>query len=318
MIQLKDKVILFVGPVFYNYHMAIISELEKQGAIVKFLPERDYGLTYSIFNNLSASLLLTYQKKYYKNLLKKIDFEHIDYFFVIRGCQMPIEFIRSLKEKYNEMTSIMYQWDSEKSNHYLHLKSQFNRIYSFDYKDSLKYDLEYLPLFYTEDIKTLQDDKPTIEYDFFTLCSYNRERYNILKELRIRLREYKLKFIIFIPKSTYYKEIIKGQKLSKDLLTFSPLNRPEYLRNLSASKVVIDISPSVQSGLPIRIIESLGAGKQIITTNKYVINEFEETHLTHILSDETNFKSILNLKNEKRLLDNYSLKIWLKKIFSMN
>lgn len=319
MTQLKGKIILFIGPVFYNYHLDIINELEKLGAIIKFIPERDYGLTYSLLNTFSTDLLISYQRRYYKNILKTIDFDHIDYLFVIRGCQMPIEFIISLKEKYNDLISIMYQWDSEESNHYIHLKYQFNKIFTFDINDSQKYHIDYLPLFYTEDIEKLQVDKPIIKYDFFTLCSYNRERYDQLYELSIRLREFKLKFLIFIPKTTYYKEILKGKKLSNNLLTFIPLNRAEYLRNLSASKAVIDISPSVQSGLPIRIIESLGAGKHIITTNKYVIKEFNDLQLTHVLSADTNFDLILiNDFHSNHVLKDYSIANWIRKVFTIN
>lgn len=317
--DLKNKTILLIAPVFYDYHEMIVTQLEDQGAIVKFLPERNYGYTYGIINNTSRILLLAYQKKYYMGIVKKIDLKKIDFLFVIRGCQMPIEFISSLKEKYPKMLSFMYQWDSEKSNHFLHLRSKFDRVFSFDLKDSLNYKLEYLPLFYNDDILRIAEQKNNILYDFFVLCSYSRERYKYLTELKKRLSEFRLNFIIFIPKSSYIKERLKGVKLSDDMLTFTPINRNTYLKNLSETKTVIDISPSIQSGLPIRIIETLGAGKQLITTNQYVINEFGKLNLVHLLSEKTNFKEISSMDYKTNELNkDYSLNKWLDKIFNNN
>ena len=107
-----------------------------------------------------------------------------------------------------------------------------------------------------------------------------------------------------------------GRKLSKKILIFNPLNRSQYLSKLEESKVVIDITHTIQSGLPIRIIESLAAGKTIISTNQLIVKEFNSLGNVFVLTDSTNFKNILyDSKSESQINENYSLDKWLDVMF---
>jgi hypothetical protein len=314
---LFGKKILFIAPVFYGYEKKIIDELVKIGGEVFFYSERQYNYGYRLFNNFSQILLNIYQKRYYLSILKKIvKIENIDILFVIRGCQMPREFLEKIEKRYPKIEMFMYQWDSEKLNKYIHLKDKFNKIYTFDFDDSRTYNIPYLPLFFTEDIELASKKPKTIQSDYFLLSSYSRERYEFLCKLIKQIDSVRFNHYLYIPYSTYVKEQIKGYRLNKKILKFEPMTREMYIQNLMETRVIIDISSSLQSGLPIRVIEALGAGKKILSTNINILREFGDIPSMKRIIDDFDFKKFANDE-----LDNYvnkckySLKEWINKIF---
>ena len=316
---LSGKKILFIAPVFYGYEDKIASEISYRGGDVLFFPERHYNWGYRIFNNFCKFFLNIYQKQHYNTILKKTENEKkIDLLFVIRGCQMPREFPDILKKRYPEIKTIMYQWDSEKSNQYIHLRDLFDEIYTFDFDDARTFHLQYLPLFYTKDIETVASRNIIDQYDYFFLSSYNWERYEYLRKLLIQLSNVRFYHYLHIPFSTYIKERLKGYKFDKDLLKFEPMSREQYIQKLMETRVIIDISPSIQSGLPMRIIEALGARKKIVTTNVNISKEFGDSRTMRLISDNFDFQKYANEKCDiyPDEIKKYSLDEWISTIFA--
>lgn len=316
MTALEGKKILFIAPLFFGYENKIIHALESRGGMVLFFPERKYNWIYSLFFKISWKFLLIYQKKYYSDILKKINNNTIDYLFVIRGCQLPEKFIDDLRLISPELKTIMYQWDSEKTNHYIHLRNKFDKLYTFDYEDSDAFKIPYLPLFYTNEIGAIRNEHKKCEFDFLYVGSYRRERYQFLLRLKKMLRKYRFHYYLFIPFRSYCMEYLKGYKIDRSLISFKPLQRAEYVNYLNSSEVVIDLTPSIQSGLPIRVIEALGAGKKVITTNKYACLEFAGSSMIKELDADDSFESCLqNSFCSISNISDYSIDSWIKKIF---
>lgn len=264
--------ILFIGPRFYNYHSLISQKLNKYGDVI-FFAEKIPNFIFSIFNTFFPSSIDFFQKIYFYYILFKLRHKkNITHLFVIRAYKMPKFFLLKLKSKYPTIRLIMYQWDSCKNNDYLELVPYFDETFTFDHLDSLNISrTKFLQLFYTDEIKFLRENfsQNNYKYDLLCVCSFSLDRYNLINEL-ITNQELSIKAIVYMPYSTYLKfRYLKGMKLNKELLTFKPIAKEVYLQLLKESNTIIDFSHNTQSGLSMRVIEGLGAGKKIITTNQH-------------------------------------------------
>ncbi|WP_214228853.1 hypothetical protein [Pedobacter sp. B4-66] len=265
--RLKGKRILFIGPVFHDYHQIIIGKLEEMGAEVSFFPERSYAVGFKLVNNFMPGYLGRYQEMHYK----KVDFSYeYDYLFVIRGFMMPAEFVSKFKELNPGAKLIMYQWDSQKANPFSHLLHLFNFTYSFDFEDCKCFSgLKYLPLFYSDDVADYVRNKKEAEFDFFFMGFFFPERYKALLKFRdfAKANNYKFKGFLYMPFTSYVKEILKGSKIDRSVVSLKPMKRNDYLTFLGNTKVMVDVSNPNQTGLAMRVIESLATNTKVLTNN---------------------------------------------------
>lgn len=269
--NLTDKRILFIGPVFHDYHTAIIEKLKNAGAEVEFFPERKYGITFKLTNNLFNSRLALHQERHYREILKATMDRKYDYLFVIRGFMLPQIFIDAFRKRNSGARTIMYQWDSNRTNPFVHLINSFDKVYSFDFEDCENHpQITYLPLFYTDDVKQVaEQQRKHEEFDFFFLGSYFPERYAATINFRRYAEEkgWMLKAFLYIPFTSYIKERLKGVKLDHSIVSFKHMPRQQYLEILSKSRVMVDVSNPRQTGLAMRIIEAFACGTKVLTNN---------------------------------------------------
>ena len=272
---MEKRKIVFIAPEFYDYHKIITAKLKELFGETFFFPERKTNWLYTILNNIHPKLINLYQKFHFSFIWKQLKKEeNITDLFVIRGYKMPVFFIKNLKKKYPNIRTIMYQWDSLRNNSYEYLIPYFDKSYTFDYKDfEQRNDLYFLQLFYTDDIKKIMESNISIQYDFFLFNSFTMERYEAIAKVLDFCKKNNLiiKQFCYIPYRTFLKyKYLKHIPLDKNLLSFLPMNREEYIDCLSKCDIVIDINHSTQTGLSMRIIETYGAGKRIATTNKSI------------------------------------------------
>jgi len=272
--MLKKKKILFIAPVFHDYHILIVEKLTQMGAEVTFYPERDYSIRFKIINNFFNHWLPFKQSKHYRKIVRQTASQEFDYLFVIRGYMITSEFVKQFKEYHPEAKTIMYQWDSDRTNPFSSIVPLFDKVQSFDYEDCSNLNITYLPLFYTEDVAIEASKKHDIKYDFFLMGTYMPERYKALVRFKEALNDsYSLKSFIYIPSSSLKKERLKGVKLDNSLISTRHMSRDEYLETLNQSRVIVDVSNPRQTGLAMRIIEALASRRKILTVNKAILQD---------------------------------------------
>lgn len=272
--NIEGKKILFIAPIFHDYHRLIVDKLEQMGAVVVLFAERDYSWRFKIVNNFFHRFLPAMQRAHYYKIATK-DF---DILFVIRGYMLPVEFIERFKIDNPKSKTVMYQWDSNQTNPFLQVAPFFDIVKSFDYQDCQDIDnVGYLPLFYTDDVAKAAANAPQEEpvYDFFFMGTYMPERYEGLLKFKKSIKDtgYRLKSYIYIPKTSLKKEQLKGIRLDMSFISTHQMPREEYLSLLNDSRVVVDVSNSRQTGLAMRIIEALASRRKILTVNKFIVNE---------------------------------------------
>ena len=315
--DLTRKKILFIGPVFHDYHSQIINKLEENGALITFIPERSYGLKFKIINNYFKPKLKLLQQDHYKKSFEALTDSKFDILLIIRGYMLDIEILEDFRKKNPMCKIIMYQWDSQKTNPFVHLTPFIDKIYSFDFKDceeNIK--LQYLPLFYTEDILVLKDKPTHLEYEFLFFGGYLPERYKAVLRFHQYAKDHHktIKNFLFLPFSSYVKSLLKGDKLNLSYISFKHMNRAMYLDLLSKSKVIVDVSNQNQTGLSMRIIEALACGKKVITNNIYLKKALLLKSERILLFDAANpdiSEDFLDLPFTSPLEGVYSLNEWI-------
>ncbi|MCD0473666.1 hypothetical protein LPB87_04575 [Flavobacterium sp. EDS] len=321
-LNLKEKKILFIAPIFYDYHKIIEKGMLDLGAEVYFYPERNYGLKFSIVNNFFKNSIEQFQAKHYLKIFNKTSYIDFDYLLVIKGFKMSIEFLDMFRESNPKATLIMCQWDSHINNPFSHLIKKFDLSFSFERKDIEVYKtLKYLPNFYLDDIFSpeVEEQKRIIKNDVFFVASYLPERYNIL----VNLNEYcenrglKLKGVLYISFKTYIKEFLTGNRMKLKYFIFSPLKRHEYLKLWAQSKAILDISSIKQTGLSQRCIETIEGGKKLITNNSQLEKEFFYSDEQILILNNENFDHIAQFLEKKDTLNKtkYTLLNWLSTVF---
>jgi hypothetical protein len=290
------KTILLFCPPFSNYHTAIYNKLIEKGYDVVF---EDSNLFISrinkfVSNNLKSALYSPYITKlkidWNNYLFEKYSRINFDYFLLIKGEELNVQFLEKLRLSHANSYFVNYQWDSKKSYNYDHLIDHFDKVYSFDRIDC-KNDsrLEYLPLFYVDDYQFIKN--PLIKNDLFfaganlvisSLHGKIGQDLNYLNRIRSKIdnsfysRRDDILFKIAQTNNIYKFDfiIVNGKRKYKNINGFSyipnRLEHNEIFSRLSQSRVVIDLNTPWQSGLTIRTIESLASGKRLITSNAFI------------------------------------------------
>ena len=322
-IDIKNKQILFIGPVFFDYTKLIIDDFEAKGAFVYFINEKRIGYWENILRRVSLRICKELTNKL---MIKKINEapDKVDIVFLIHGDLLNEFFMNFIKKKYKNSVFIMYQWDSVKNNkNTLFLSKYFDSIFSFDRTDCLDFGFNYLPNFYKKEKLENKTSKPNI--DLLFIGKGHTDRISFLDKVKKNLPYYiKTKFVIQIPWYRYYFEKFiykkRGSLLMKDF-TFNKISFNKVQQLTNQSKVILDIHNPWQNGLTQRPFDALGNGKALITTNASIMEEsFYDEEIIQVINRDMPainsdiFKIDINIPHG---FEEYSLENWSKKIFKL-
>ena len=328
--KINNKRILFISVATFNYEKEIAKELKKNGGIVDYYDERPSNSI--LVKGIIRIKRSAYQNKinsYYNNILNKIKNIQYDYLFVIKGEVVPSFFIDIFKTANPKCKLIFYTWDSFISNKNTDvILKYFDELFTFDSVDAKKYNLKLRPLFYLNGYKEVKNSQTAeIKYDLLFLGTAHSDRYLISNKLVTWCEDNGLNAFAFYYLQGklvfWYKKIFDKsfKTINVKKLSFKSLKLNEILNLYEMSKVVLDIHHPNQSGLTMRTIEAIGAGKKLITTNheikKYkfynsknicVINRYDP------IFDKEFFQSNIQ-EMPLAFLEAMSINGWLKSIF---
>jgi hypothetical protein len=324
--------ILFISVSTFNYERAIKTELENKGFEVDLYDERPSN---SIFTKglirLKKSWYGYYLKNYYKRIISEISNKEYDFLFILKGESVPLFFIEEFKVRFPAAHLIFYTWDSFKNNAnpliFLHL---FDKCFTFDHGDAIKYKLIFRPLFYLNQYSALKNIKAKrYEFDLLFIGTAHTDRYAISSKVVEICKNYEFSSyayyyiqgkLVFLFKRLFDKSF---KYFDKDKVSFRSLSLNQTLSLFSKSNVILDIHHSNQNGLTMRTYEALGAGKKIITTNQE-IKRYKFYNISNILVIDRNDvkidKSFFNssyMPIEKEIYAAMSLNGWINSIFNL-
>lgn len=324
----KEKKILFFCVKFFDYEIKIKRKLEELGATVYYYDERPKNdlLTKALIR-INKNVINKSIEEYYEKILKETEDIEFDYLFIIKAEVTPKWFLETFRKNNPKTEFVLFLWDSIVNcgnvSNALHL---FDKKYTFDYDDTKKYDLNFQPLFYVQSYADIANYK-AYQNDLLFIGTAHTDRYRICKKIEKQCIEFGLNpyfyFFLQSPYVFYHKKIFEEgfSNVQKEDISFVSLTHSDTVRLYKKSSVILDIQHTKQTGLTMRTLETLGAGRKIITTNPRIkyYSFYQPENVLIVDRDnpiinksffEQDYKPI-----DKDILYSYSIESWLKNMF---
>lgn len=346
---LENKQILLLMPSFYELQNKIKAGLEALGAEVvvceSFIFLQDKWVN---SNKLDRYLRILkdpfYRQRHTTKILKEIEPYNIDILLTVFSYSASPELISYLKRENPNFKSYIYFWDAFSTWNFSYQMDYFDYKYSFDKKDCQNYssqNLEYLPLFWTEDQITERHDYKfdvvhigSLNPKYTTRLSSIVKLYEKSKELQLEAfivgiyadrrklnRSFKKVFHYCVDKEfrKYVRDVQEVAKRYRNLIKNSPLTLEEVHTIEKQSRCIVDINMD-RAGIAIRVIAALANGQKVMTNNPYIKEEvFYKAENIKVI-DENNIvidKDWLFSQTVKVDMDFLRLDNWLKKILRL-
>jgi len=329
--------ILFIGPRTFGYEREICREIELAGYQVDWFDERPSSSPLiKALIRVHPVLAAPLSNAYFDRIIshsRTMDYKVV---FVIKGEALSSEKLRDLRGALPGARFIYYTWDSLKNvknaSNKLHY---FDKVYSFDRLDSSSDNrIRHLPLFYSNAYErlpqTVGGGVVASDIDLLLVASLHSDRYSVAQKIFRAARNAVPGFQIceyFYFQSRWVFALRKLLDPEFMLIPWAAVKwralTPVQTLSLAArSQILVDIHHPGQTGLTMRMMESVGAKKKIITTNPDVKNyEFYDPDNILIVDRGAPMIPVDFLRRPYRPLCDeiyrrYSLRSWLKEILS--
>ncbi len=328
--DIKGKRILFFGLETMGYEKKILAKMQELGAVVDYHSERPVSSQFGkAIVKMAPNVLNKKTEEYYHGILEQHRGTKYDIVFIMK-CDTPtVRVLRWIKKRFPEAELRLHIWDSLVNIPNIEEKlGLFDRITSFDRKDCESHpEFGFRPLFYIDDLAK-ENTEDTI-YDVSFCGTIHSDRYMVLEEIRRQCEEHRMKFYGYYymqSKLAYYYLKLRDKRFKNvpiKALHFQTIGSDEVNRIFNCSKAVVDIQHPSQTGLTMRTIETLGARKKLITTNKDIVNyDFYNDNNICLISREKpvvseDFLSSPYQKIGDDVYEYYSLKHWVLDVLMM-
>ena len=330
MTQLASKRVLLVAPMG-QYANAIAQSIVSLGGMVDSFEERpalSFLAKFAI--RYFPRLAYFYSRSYFDRILASTKQNHYDYLLIIRAEAVTRKFLLDLKWYHPNIKLILYQWDSMSlTRGPLDKLDLFDVLVSFDKRDCEKYAMHFLPLFYTNDYRTIDRMASGMCYDFAFIGTMHSDRYKFICQIQRLAEDRHLTtyFYMYLTSTVaYYKMKYFDMNLpgaNRSEFQFKHLNKELVLNVIAQSRVIVDVEHPAQVGLTIRTIEMLGAKKKMITTNTDIINYDFFTPNNILVVDRKDVQvpnSFLEsdyVDIDPTIYEKYSTDSWVKNLFNL-
>ena len=322
---MADKKLLFVPIGFYDYDDIIEDALTNYGFdVTRFTPKGKYSAVQKLLNfALRGKFLDSKVRRREKKYFLDTDVSY-DYIFVINGTQLHADMLRELKKKQPKARFVLYLWDYvERIDSFEANREFFDDIYSFDEGDIEKYGFKPLHNFYT-DPHLYNGEKKNIAFAMSGLLHSGRIEVwdKIIRDNKIRPEKcylYMLGFRIMDFVKAYLPS--GGRWMTPKYIKVSPIPLGKMAKVMKHSKVTLDVQYGVQRGLTFRTFDSMASHTKLITTNTYIKDHPFYKYGNIFIIDKDNPVVPRSFFTEpfreipKEILNEYSVKRWVEKIF---
>lgn len=241
--------------------------------------------------------------------------DRYDYAFVICPELFHPGHLRHVLKKAKH--SIAYYWDGfDHFPAYLETMEHFDSLYSFDPIDAERYDLNFIPNFYSYEDRTTAH-----EYDVYFLGSYDESRLaTVLQIVSLLERQNQRVVIKLLPsgKATTAKNLPSAITFINHFIPFR-----EAVEQMRKSRIILDVQNPIQHGLTFRVFDAMGLGKKIITTNADIVNyDFYDPNNIFIWNESTlfipdEFFTSPYQELSKTIYKKYSQEQWVKTVLGI-
>lgn len=323
MSQFKDKnflgrKILIIGIGFYDYENCIVERLKERGALISYFQDRPEKIRAGLLSRCKAYRARAI-RRHEDAILAEARSENFDQVLIIKGVDLEISFIKSLRETLPDSEFILYQWDSLARLDGIEQRLPFfDRVFSFDRLDVLsRPEMIFRPLFFREN--SISRDCPIQDIDLAFVGWLHSDRLDSVRRMQSEANAMGLRTFVYIYTGwwTWLKLLVRGE--ARNVHT-QALPYVKLLKIIGRSKCIYDLPHALQTGLTMRAIETLGLQKKLLTSSLDIVNyDFYSTDNVSVVGmGETglNKNFILATPNpvDAKILRRYTLDAWLDDI----
>lgn len=325
--NLTGKQILLLYAKFFNYDKIVYNKLKELGAKVDLYDAR------AELSSYEKAFLKIYKVFFYK----KLSIYHhgiieaqkdCQYDYIFTNSYLPEDTINEYKQNFPNAIFILYMDDSVNNTPNIEKTFRlYDSVKTFDRSDSLKYNIKLQPLFFEDSYADINTNI-RFSYDVCFIGTVHSDRLKIILEIDRVCREKGLKFYHYCYLQSrfiyyfYYLTKKEFRLVPKSFFRFKQIPTSEIAIIFSLSQAILDIQHPLQTGLTMRTIETIGAGKKLITTNHDIKNYdiYNENNICLIdrtsSSVEDGFLKSTYIPLDKDLRYKYSLEGWIYSIFN--
>lgn len=293
--------ILFLVPDYLSLYIPIETEMKRlEHEVVTIFDENlvfdPYKCEKGIMNHIKKYYHI-YKCKRHKKYEEywsakgrgKLLCEFFDLVFVVNGCSFHNYLLECLRCVNPKIKSVLYIWDSSKYYNYYRNQKYFDKVFTFDLKDSIKYQAEFLPFYWVKN-NCARNERAI--YKMSIIGSNHDGRFDIVAKVASQFKEFGYGNIfckLYVQKRPlrmeeqveyeYLKKtgkdpsllrdynFILGEKSSEYIMN-EPMSMNDTLEIMHQSEIILDTDRETQTGTTPRVIWALSMGKRIISTNK--------------------------------------------------
>lgn len=258
--------ILFLAPSYNNLYLPILKAMQEAGHNVTYVEDIEFKHSPYYRGKGNKSLvkrllkfvyykILNAEKRYWKSKIKQNPSlsHNFDLLFCIQGISFCSLLLIHLKKYNPNIKTALYVWDSCSYYDYSIKFHYFDKVMTFDLLDSLQYNIDFLPFYWTK------NQKLSNKYDISIVGTDHDGRLGIVEKIAKQLENKNINFYFRI----YSNKNVNSKYTTKELL---PVETVEEI--ISESACILDTDRDSQTGTTPRVIWALALGKKIISTNQ--------------------------------------------------
>lgn len=272
---LRGQRVLLVAPRFFGYECDIRQELQRQGAVVDWLPDRAFDTPAMVaLTRLRPGLILPAADRLYRRMLTDFGAMNYDTILVINGQTLSPQLRAELRARFPAARMVLYMWDSLLNRPGMKDDlDRFDATFTFDPDDARRFGMRLRPLFFNSRFE--MSPREPFDYHLSFVGTAHTDRFAVVDRLRTNLppglRTYWYLYLQAPWVYYAYKLSKPGMRDAKrGNFQYVPLAKDALSEVFAASRAIVDIEHPQQRGLTMRTFETLGASKKLISTNDEV------------------------------------------------
>ena len=342
--NIAGKSILFITQSFYEYDIKIRDTLLSLGAKSVYMKNSKY-FAGDIRNGFSLHTVEAWirnpnaERRWLLSFKKEIKDLHFDTLFVLGDLYFPKQLLFWLRRINPGIRMVLFLWDTLKMHlsGYTSLLPLFDKVYSFDRGDAAKFKFEYYPDFYIEKQRASHDK---LYYDLSVIMTIRAEntcfRGQIVEKLWHECKSKGLNAYFYIRSSyekrkivMWYRNHIHMDRFKKAIecckkvgvLHQEDLPLDDYYSVIASSKAILDVQYHERQGLTMNVINAIGNGIKLITTNRRIVEEpFYDPAMIYVIDEENPVldKSFFDVPSKSVDISYLRIDNWLMHILGEN
>jgi hypothetical protein len=270
--------VLLVSPLTFSYHLSISETLSSMGYAVTWWDDRASSATwYKLALRLFPAMMVRWSERSFLKRLHQLYPASITHVLVIKGEGLSRRVALKMRETLALASMGLYLWDGvENVKGVSKILTAFDSVATFDPVDAKTFGWTYRPLF-ARNISANKDIASPMKFDWCFVGTIYSDRHRVIHRLRQRCGPLSKNFVFGYFQSPWMLFIRRLLDWTlwlapKGTLLTKPMSAADVAKVSECSRAVLDVEHPRQCGFTMRTIETLLAGKKLVTTNKHILD----------------------------------------------